>query len=77
MGSKFDKQQGVKWVKLKRYCELTGDSAMAVHKRRGQGVWLDGKHTKIAGDGRLWVNLDAASDWVETSAPDSKAGAVQ
>ena len=44
-----------KWVRLNRYCELTGDTSSAVHARRKKGVWIDGKHTTLAPDGKLWV----------------------
>ena len=53
-----------KWVKLKKYVELTGDSAAAVHARRRARKWLDGDQCKIVDDA-LWVNLSAASGWVD------------
>lgn len=55
----------VAWVKLKKYCELTGDSPAAVHARRRSGKWLDGVQCRIADD-LLWVNLLEAQKWVET-----------
>ncbi|TLM67201.1 MAG: excisionase [Deltaproteobacteria bacterium] len=54
-----------KWVRLNRYCELTGDTAAAVHARRKKGVWLDGRHTILAPDGKLWVNTQETEKWVE------------
>ena len=54
----------VRWVLLKKYCELTGDTRGAVHKRRAAGIWLDGRHCQIK-RGRLWVNLPAVDRWVE------------
>lgn len=53
------------WVKLKKYCELTGDTAAAVHARRRSGKWLDGVQCRIADD-LLWVNLAEAQKWVAT-----------
>ena len=35
----------MKWVKLLRYCEITGDTPNAVHARRKKGTWLDGVHS--------------------------------
>jgi hypothetical protein len=55
----------VVWVKLKKYCELTGDSPAAVHARRRSGKWLDGVQCRIA-DELLWVSLPEAQKWVET-----------
>lgn len=55
----------VKWVKLKRYCQVSGDTAHAVHSKRKRGMWLDGLHCKIGPDGNLWVNLLEVEKWVE------------
>jgi len=55
----------VEWVKLRKYVELTGDSAASVHARRRAGKWRDGHQCKVVDD-MLWVNLSAAEKWVET-----------
>ncbi len=55
----------MKWVKLRRYCELSGDTSNAVHAKRRKGEWLDGIHCKIAPDGNLWINLTEIERWVE------------
>ncbi len=55
----------VKWVKLKKYTDYTGDSPMAVYKRIGNGVWAEGLQAKKAPDGTWWVNLEAVEEWVE------------
>lgn len=55
----------IRWVRLSRYCELTGDTADAVHKRRRSGRWLDGVHSRIGPDGKVWVNLENSQRWVE------------
>lgn len=55
----------MKWVKLKKYCEISGDSIDAVHQKRKKGLWLDGVHCKIAADGNLWINLIEVERWVE------------
>jgi len=54
-----------KWITLKKYCELTGDTKAAVHARRHKGVWLDGKQTMLAPDGNLWVDLVEIEQWVK------------
>lgn len=54
----------IRWVKLEKYVELTGDSVDAVMGRRKLGKWLDGNQCKIV-DGRVWVDLRAAQRWVE------------
>ncbi|NUO87736.1 MAG: excisionase [Cupriavidus sp.] len=55
----------MKWVKLKKYCELSGDTPAAVHAKRKKGNFLDGVHCRIAGDGNLWINVEAVERWVE------------
>lgn len=55
----------MKWVKLCRYCELSGDTSDAVHAKRRKGQWVDGVHCRIAPDGNLWVNMEAVEKWVE------------
>jgi len=60
-----DSTHSIAWVKLKKYVELTGDSAAAVHARRRSGKWLDGQHCQVV-DEALWVHLPSAQKWVET-----------
>lgn len=52
------------WVKVEKYAEISGDSVDAVQARRKAGKWLDGRQCKIV-DGRLWINLSAAEEWIE------------
>jgi len=54
----------LRWIQLERYCELTGETKMAVHRRRQAGKWVDGVHCQVR-DRRVWVNLEAAQKWVE------------
>ncbi|HAU1304093.1 TPA: excisionase [Legionella pneumophila] len=55
----------VKWVKLKKYCQISGDTSNAVHAKRKRGMWLDGIQCKIGPDGNIWINLDEVEKWVE------------
>lgn len=55
-----------KWVSIKAYCALTGETEKAITRRREKGIWLDGRHTTIGPNGRLWVNLIEADKWVES-----------
>jgi hypothetical protein len=56
-------------VRLPRYCQLTGDTARAVHDRRRRGVWKDGRHCFIAPGRRLWVNLQEVKSWITNQTP--------
>ena len=53
------------WVKLKKYCEISGDTSNAVHAKRKRGMWLDGIQCKIGPDGNIWINLVEVERWVE------------
>ena len=55
----------MKWVKLKRYCEVSGDTQSAVHAKRKKGIWIDGQHCVVAEDGNLWIDLEEVERWVE------------
>lgn len=55
----------MKWVKLKKYCQDSGDTANAVHAKRKKGIWLDGIQCKIGPDGNVWVNVEEVEKWVE------------
>ena len=55
----------MKWVKLPKYCEMSGDTANAVHARRKKGIWLDGLHCQVRHN-TLWINIEAVEKWVES-----------
>lgn len=55
----------VGWITLRQWCELTGETEKAVRRRREKGIWYDGRHTRLR-DRRIWVNYEAAQEWVET-----------
>ncbi len=57
----------MKWIKLKKYCQDTGDTSNAVHakRKRKRGMWLDGVQCKIGPDGNIWINLIEVERWVE------------
>lgn len=54
----------LEWIRLGRYCELTGDTSDAVHARRRKRQWIDGTHCKVCPCGNLWVNPSAVNAWV-------------
>jgi len=55
----------MKWVKLQKYCIISGDTANAVHARRKKGIWLDGIHCQVRNN-NLWINTEAVEKWVES-----------
>jgi hypothetical protein len=54
----------IKWIKLRRWCDLTGDTHHAVHARRKKGVWLEGVHCQVRNH-VLWINTEAVEQWIE------------
>mgnify|MGYP003625770231 CR=1 FL=1 len=58
----------LKWVKLKHWCNLTGDTGNAVHARRKTGKWKDGVHCMVR-DGNLWINIREGQSWIESEIP--------
>ena len=52
-------------VRLRRYCELTGDTPQAVHDRRRKGVWVDGRHCFLTPGPRIWVDLFEVQSWIK------------
>ncbi len=55
------------WVRLKKYCDMTGESEDTLKKKRYTGQIIDGYHSKVAADGALWVHVERMSEWVEKS----------
>lgn len=52
------------WVKLRKYCEVSGETPSGVHAKRRAGHFIDGVHTKVADDGNLYVHIGAVQKWV-------------
>jgi hypothetical protein len=61
--STTEDDRAFKLVKLKKYCELTGDTPMAVHNRRRRGHWIDGVHCRVLSGRRLWINPAEVNLW--------------
>lgn len=76
-GNGWCRQEGdkfkMKWVKLPKYCELSGDTPNAVHARRKKGHWVDGVHCQVRNK-NLWINTEAVEQWVEQGLKRSSAG---
>ena len=60
----------LRWVRLKKYCELSGDTPAAVEGRLRAGIWLRDVHARRPeGSKELWVNLHAVNDWAAGVTP--------
>lgn len=58
------KTQSFSWVRVERYCELSGEPLNTVHDRIRSGQWAACKHYKRTGPRTLWVNLEGVNEWV-------------
>lgn len=61
----------LQWIRLAKYCELSGDTPDAVHARRRKRQWIDGVHTRLDPGNNLWVNPEEVNRWVEGQSPES------
>lgn len=63
------------WVRLSRFCELTGETREAVIARVKAGHWLRDVHVRTpAGSSEQWVNLQAVNDWAAGRKPAHQHG---
>lgn len=58
----------MKWVTIKRLCELSGYSQDAIRAKIKRGIWKSGKHWCKAPDGRILFSVKAIELWVEGKA---------
>lgn len=55
-----------KWVRAKKYAEMSGITERAITHKRTEGVWPEGVIWKKAPDGNIMINWQEADAWVET-----------
>jgi hypothetical protein len=56
---------GVRYVTIKRFAELSGYSEAAVRQKIHTGVWLIDHVWVKAPDGRILIDIQAFERWVE------------
>lgn len=57
----------IDWVRIEKYCELTGETEQSVKNKRNSGLWAEGVQYRKAGDGRYWYNWKEINKWLATS----------
>lgn len=55
----------MKWVKLNKYCEITGETEDAFHGKKKKGMYAEGRHWKII-ERHIWVNLKEMEKWADS-----------
>ncbi|MBU2708959.1 hypothetical protein KCM76_23390 [Zooshikella marina] len=57
----------LQWVKLKKYYELSGDTANAFNHKKSRGIWKEGCEFRKAADGVIWINLKEVNNFAAKS----------
>lgn len=52
------------WVRVEKYCEMTGEPLNTVLDRVRDGKWAAKKHYKRTGPRTLWINPQEADQWI-------------
>lgn len=65
----------LKWVKVQKYCELSGDTLEGVRAKRRKRIWTEGVHWSRPADGVFYINIEEVSKWVENQSPSERLAA--
>lgn len=57
--------QPARYVTISLAAAVTGYTEKAIERKIEDGVWLEGKEWKRAADGRILIDLEGYSRWVE------------
>lgn len=58
----------LRYIPLRGYCEMTGESAEAVRKRIQRGIWAEGIHYRKDPMGEIRIIPEGVDAWVEQRA---------
>lgn len=58
----------MKWVRLNKFCDMSGYTPDAVYAKMQKGVWFESAHWRKAPDGHIFINIDEFEKWVEGQA---------
>jgi hypothetical protein len=65
----------MKWVKAKKYCEMTGETPDSIKAKRRAYHFIEGVHYKVAPDGNMWINIEEVEKWIENGNGNAAAAA--
>jgi hypothetical protein len=54
----------LRWVTIKKFCEISGYTPNAVRSKIKRGDWLEGRVWTKAPDGRILIDVLGFEDWV-------------
>lgn len=55
----------MRYVRIVKFCELSGYTEKAVRRKIDDGVWVAGREYRRAPDGSLQIDLEGYARWVE------------
>jgi hypothetical protein len=58
-----------RFVRIKKFADLTGYTKEAVEAKIKKGVWLSGREYRKAPDGNILVDMEGYESWVEHAHP--------
>ncbi len=54
-----------RYVRIKKFAELTGYTEKAIYHKIENGTWLQGRHYRRAPDGHICIDMEGFYRWVE------------
>ena len=57
----------LEWLPQSKYCEIMGDTPDGVRSKRRAGIWREGLEWRVAGDGKVWINIKGVQAWAASS----------
>lgn len=55
----------MRYVRIKKFCELTGWTERAVQTKIYEGIWKAGHQYRKAPDGNICIDMEGYERWVE------------
>jgi hypothetical protein len=55
----------VRYLRVAKFCELTGWTDRAVRRKIQEGVWLEGREYRRAPEGSILIDMQGYNQWVE------------
>lgn len=54
-----------RYVRIKKFADLTGYTEPAVQAKINKGVWIEGREYRRAPDGAVLIDIEGYERWVE------------
>ena len=57
----------IDWVRIEKYCEISGETPSSVKTKRQNGIWPEGIIWRKMPDGVIWYNLPNINKWLNSA----------